>query len=40
MPSFYDYNPEQAYLLPRSVRDVLGESHLCFFVSGRWSDWS
>jgi transposase len=34
MPSFYDYNPEQAYLLPPSVRDVLGENHLCFFVSG------
>src|SRR6202166_3283444 len=33
MPSFYDYNPEQAYLLPPSVLDVLGENHLCFFVS-------
>lgn len=33
MPSFYEYNPEQAYLLPPSVRDVLGENHLCFFVS-------
>lgn len=32
MPNFYDYNPEQAYLLPPSVREVLGEEHLCFFV--------
>ena len=39
MPSFYDYTPEQAYLLPPSVRDVLGEKHLCFFVSGAWSAW-
>jgi len=26
------YNPEQAYLLPPSVRDELGSDHLCFFV--------
>lgn len=32
MPNFYDYNPDQAYLLPPSVRDVLGSGHLCFFV--------
>ncbi len=32
MPNFYEYNPEQAYLLPPSVRDVLGGEHLCFFV--------
>ncbi len=32
MPNFYEYNPEQAYLLPPSVREVLGEEHLCFFV--------
>jgi transposase/IS5 family transposase len=32
MPNFYDYNPEQAYLLPPSVRDVLGKEHLCFFI--------
>jgi len=32
MPNFYEYNPEQAYLLPPSVRQVLGEEHLCFFV--------
>lgn len=29
---FLRYNPEQAYLLPPSVKDVLGENHLCFFV--------
>jgi transposase len=32
MPTFYEYNPEQAYLLPPSVREVLGKEHLCFFV--------
>ena len=32
MPNFFEYNPEQAYLLPPSVRDVLGADHLCFFV--------
>lgn len=32
MAKFLDYNPEQAYLLPPSVRDVLGPNHLCFFV--------
>lgn len=32
MPNFLEYNPEQAYLLPPSVREVLGEGHLCFFV--------
>src|ERR1700689_500024 len=32
MPNFYEYNPEQGYLLPPSVRDVLGKEHLCFFV--------
>ena len=31
MPSFYPYHPEQAYLLPPSVREVLSEKHLCFF---------
>ena len=29
---FIPYNPDQAYLLPPSVRDVLGERHLCIFV--------
>jgi transposase len=28
----YEYNPEQAYLLPPSVKDALGENYLCFFV--------
>ena len=32
MSRFRGYNPEQAYLLPPSVRDELGEDHLCFFV--------
>jgi len=29
---FLPYDPEQAYLLPPSVKDVLGKDHLCFFV--------
>jgi len=29
---FLTYNPEQAYLLPPSVGEVLGEDHVCFFV--------
>jgi len=29
---FMAYDPEQAWLLPPSVKDVLGEGHLCFFV--------
>src|SRR6201984_3668706 len=32
MAKFLDYNPDQAYLLPPSVRDVLGPDHLCFFI--------
>ena len=32
MGEFLDYSPEQAYLLPPSVRDVLGAGHLCFFL--------
>jgi transposase len=32
MGKFFDYNPDQAYLLPPSVRDVLGPDHLCFFL--------
>lgn len=32
MAKFLDYNPDQAYLLPPSVRDVLGPDHLCFFL--------
>ena len=29
---FLPYNPEQAYLLPPRVADVLGKEHLCFFL--------
>ena len=29
---FLTYKPAQAYLLPPSVREVLGEDHVCFFV--------
>lgn len=32
MGKFLDYNPDQAYLLPPSVRDGLGLGHLCFFL--------
>ena len=32
MSRFRAYHPEQAYLLPPSVRDELGEDHLCFFI--------
>ena len=34
MSRFKVYNPDQAYLLPPSVRDELGSNHLCFFVHG------
>lgn len=34
MSRFMVYSPDQAYLLPPSVRDELGEKHLCFFVRG------
>lgn len=34
MAKFMDYNPDQAYLLPPNVRDVLSPAHLCFFVRG------
>ena len=29
---YLTYNPEQAYLLPPSAREVLGEDHVCFFL--------
>ena len=29
---FLPYEPDQAWLLPPRVNDVLGEDHLCFFV--------
>jgi transposase len=32
MSRFKSYSPEQAYLLPPSVRDELGGDHLCFFL--------
>lgn len=34
MSRFKGYSPDQAYLLPPSVRDELGGDHLCFFVRG------
>ena len=35
MANFLDYNPEQAYLLPPTVREVLGEGHLLLFRAWR-----
>jgi transposase len=32
MAKFRAYEPEQAWLIPPSVGEVLGEGHLCFFV--------
>ena len=32
MSRFLSYNPEQVFLLPPNVKQVLGEDHLCFFV--------
>ena len=32
MSRFLPYSPEQAYLLPPSVKDELGEDHLSMFV--------
>ncbi len=29
---YLTYNREQAYLVPPSVREVLGEDHVCFFL--------
>ena len=29
---FQTYSPDQGYLLPPDVREVLGEEHLCFFL--------
>ena len=34
MSRFLPYSPEQAYLLPPSVKDELGADHLCFFIHG------
>jgi len=32
MSLFLTYNPEQAYLIPPNVEQVLGSDHVCFFV--------
>ena len=32
MSRFLSYSPEQAYLIPPDVKQVLGSKHLCFFV--------
>ncbi len=32
MSRFFPYDPDQAYLLPPNVKDVLGANHLCFHV--------
>jgi len=32
MSRFFAYDPNQAYLLPPSVKDVLGGDHLCFWI--------
>jgi transposase len=32
MSRYRPYSPDQAYLLPPSVKDELGEGHLCFFI--------
>lgn len=32
MGRFLPYQPDQGYLLPPSVREELGEDHLCFFI--------
>lgn len=34
MSRFFAYDPNQAYLLPPNVKDVLGGNHLCFHVHG------
>jgi hypothetical protein len=39
MANFLEYNPEQAYLLPPSVQDVLGKDHLCFLVHRAVESW-
>ena len=32
MPNFFEFNPEQAFLLPPNLRDVLKADNLCFFL--------
>lgn len=34
MSRFFPYDPNQAYLLPPNVKDVLGGGHLCFWLHG------
>ncbi len=34
MLRFKMYSPDQAYLLPPSVREEWGSGHLCFFIRG------
>src|SRR6266478_366917 len=38
MANFLEYNPEQAYLLPPTVREVLREGHLRFLAGGARPD--
>ena len=37
---FLLYEPDQAFLLPPSVQDVLGADHLCFLSIGWWKNWT
>ena len=39
MSRFHHYDPEQMYLLPPSVAEVLSEEHLCFHGIGWWKRW-
>ena len=32
MSRFFVHDPDQGYLLPPNVSDVLGSQHLCFFL--------
>src|SRR5919109_2258300 len=32
MSRFFNYDPNQAYLLPPNVKDIWGSDHLCFWV--------
>ncbi len=34
MSRFHNYAPDQVYLLPPNVKDILGERHLCFHLHG------
>ena len=39
MPNFYEYNPEQANLLPPSVRDARGKIVSVSSCIERWRSW-